>query len=169
MANFSIPNSSLANGRISTMSSRRSRKQNRQPHFSVSVVRRLAFSPQKQHQVLHVESVLSRRAALQSALRARKIQSVIRSRADGTGETEGKAAMGSSERVGRRASFNRQSAIRRVKGAWWPSRSSKPSSPCKWRGRFDSYPLRLLIFDFRLPIADCHIATALRAVQQRRR
>ena len=34
------------------------------------------------------------------------------------------------------------SAIRRVKGAWWPSRSSKPSSPRKWRGRFDSYPLR---------------------------
>ena len=30
----------------------------------------------------------------------------------------------------------------RVKGAWWPSRSSKPSSPRKWRGRFDSYPLR---------------------------
>jgi len=36
-----------------------------------------------------------------------------------------------------------QSAIGRVKGAWWPSRSSKPSSPRKWRGRFDSYPLRL--------------------------
>ena len=35
------------------------------------------------------------------------------------------------------------SAIRRVKGAWWPSRSSKPSSPRKWRGRFDSYPLRV--------------------------
>jgi hypothetical protein len=46
------------------------------------------------------------------------------------------------------------SAIRRVKGAWWPSRSSKPSSPRKSRGRFDSYPLRLFIFDFRLPIAD---------------
>ncbi len=38
---------------------------------------------------------------------------------------------------------------RRVKGAWWPSRSSKPSSPCKWRGRFDSYPLRLCRFDGR--------------------
>ena len=58
------------------------------------------------------------------------------------------------------------SAIRRVKGAWWPSRSSKPSSPRKWRGRFDSYPLRLIIFDCRLPIADCHVATALRAVQE---
>ena len=31
----------------------------------------------------------------------------------------------------------------RVKGAWWPSRSSKPSSLRKWRGRFDSYPLRI--------------------------
>ena len=34
------------------------------------------------------------------------------------------------------------SALRRVKGAWWPSRSSKPSSSRKCRGRFDSYPLR---------------------------
>src|SRR5436190_14351048 len=81
--------------------------------------------------------------------------SAIRSRADGIGETEGKAAMGSSERVGQRASFNPQSAIRRVKGAWWPSRSSKPSLPRKWRGRFDSYPLRQIIFDCRLSIADC--------------
>jgi hypothetical protein len=47
------------------------------------------------------------------------------------------------------------SAIRRVKGAWWPSRSSKPSSPRKWRGRFDSYSLRLFICDCRLPICDC--------------
>ena len=45
----------------------------------------------------------------------------------------------------------------RVKGAWWPSRSSKPSSPRKWRGRFDSYPLRQIIFDFRLPIVDCRL------------
>src|SRR5215472_7630361 len=34
----------------------------------------------------------------------------------------------------------------RVKGAWWPSRSSKPSSSrLAGRGRFDSYPLRDLI------------------------
>ena len=40
-----------------------------------------------------------------------------------------------------------QSAIRRVKGAWWPSRSSKPLSirqPLD-RGRFDSYPLRQIL------------------------
>jgi hypothetical protein len=45
--------------------------------------------------------------------------------------------------------------FRRVKGAWWPSRSSKPLSVRKSRGRFDSCPLRLLISDFRLPIFDC--------------
>ena len=32
---------------------------------------------------------------------------------------------------------------RRVKGVWWPSRSSKPLSVGNGRGRFDSYPLRL--------------------------
>ena len=31
----------------------------------------------------------------------------------------------------------------RVKGAWWPSRSSKSPSVPNDRGRFDSYPLRL--------------------------
>ena len=30
----------------------------------------------------------------------------------------------------------------RVKGAWWPPRSSKPSSVGNGRDRFDSYPLR---------------------------
>ena len=35
------------------------------------------------------------------------------------------------------------SSFWRVKGAWWPSRSSKPSSSrLAGRGRFDSYPLR---------------------------
>ena len=32
--------------------------------------------------------------------------------------------------------------FRRVKGAWWPSRSSKSPSVLTDRGRFDSYPLR---------------------------
>jgi hypothetical protein len=35
--------------------------------------------------------------------------------------------------------------FRRVKGAWWPSRSSKPSSVGNGRGRFDSYPLRVFL------------------------
>ncbi len=34
---------------------------------------------------------------------------------------------------------------RRVKGAWWPSRSSKSPSTRKSRGRFDSYPFRPLL------------------------
>ena len=38
--------------------------------------------------------------------------------------------------------FLRDSSSRRVKGAWWPSRSSKSPSTRKSRGRFDSYPLR---------------------------
>ena len=48
------------------------------------------------------------------------------------------------------------SESRRVKGAWWPSRSSKPLSVRHppGRGRFDSYPLRLFIFDFRFSISD---------------
>src|ERR1700730_1958303 len=74
MANYSIPNSTPAIGRISTPLSRRSRKQN-----NLFAIR------------------------------------------------------------------NPQSAIRRVKGAWWSSRSSKPLSVphTRDRGRFDSYPLRL--------------------------
>ena len=48
------------------------------------------------------------------------------------------------------------SSFRRVKGAWWPSRSSKPLSIRQppGRGRFDSYPLRQFNFDFRLAIVD---------------
>jgi hypothetical protein len=49
-----------------------------------------------------------------------------------------------------------------VKGAWWPSRSSKPSSPRKWRGRFDSYPLRLSI-----SISDFAVAAAVSAASNR--
>src|SRR5262249_3845217 len=46
---------------------------------------------------------------------------------------------------------------RRVKGAWWSPRSSKPSSPrLAGRARFDSYPLRRIIFECRLPIVECH-------------
>ena len=44
--------------------------------------------------------------------------------------------------------------FRRVKGAWWPPRSSKPPSVGNGRDRFDSYPLRQLIFDFRFSIFD---------------
>ena len=122
MANCSIPNSSPASGRISTRSLRRSRKQNSQRRTSVSVLRRSTFSVRKRRQVRHVESVLwpRRVGALQSELHTRTIRRWT-------------------------SYFERWefSSIRRVKGAWWPSRSSKPSSPRKCRGRFDSYPLRI--------------------------
>src|SRR5262249_24358910 len=142
MTNCSIPNLSPASGRISTKSLKRSRRQNSQLRASFSVLRGCA---QKRRRVRYGEAVLWQTATLQSALPARKIQSAIGSRADGIGEAEGKAAMGSGERAGQRASFNRRPAVRRVKGAWWPSRSSKPlSSRLAGRGRFDSYPLRQL-------------------------
>src|SRR6266511_5083172 len=93
MTNFSIPNSTPAIGRISTISSRRSKSLSKDFLF---------------------------------ALLAPDVVDLYQS------------AIG-----------NRKSEIGRVKGAWWPSRSSKPSSPRKWRGRFDSYPLRQLMFDGR--------------------
>src|SRR5205823_12105493 len=58
-------------------------------------------------------------AALQGALRARKVRRRTLDVGHSTFSSSG-----------------------RVKGAWWPSRSSKPSSPSNWRDRFDSYPLR---------------------------
>jgi hypothetical protein len=117
MANCSIPNSSPANGRTLTRSSRLSKKLNKRASFQFPLVTRCASHFEKR-----------RHAA---ALRAQKIRRWM--------FDVGCSAFSSS---------------RRVKGAWWPSRSSKPSSSRKWRGRFDSYPLRQIIFDFRLPIVD---------------
>jgi hypothetical protein len=50
--------------------------------------------------------------------------------------------------------------IRRVKGAWWPSRSSKPLSipHMQGRDRFDSYPLRQMEFDVRFLMFDLRSA-----------
>jgi hypothetical protein len=84
-------------------------------------------------------------------------ESETRSRTDRIGET----AIGDGERAGGRPTFNRRFAIWRVKGAWWSSRSSKPlSSRLTGRGRFDSYPLRLIIFDFRFSIFDCRLQSS---------
>ena len=153
MANCSIPNSSPASGRISTRSLRRSRRQNSEPIACTSVNRGWWLDVRKRRQVRHGESVLWRTAALQSALRARKIR---------------RWTLDSLPRFSfygvERWEF---SAIRRVKGAWWPSRSSKPSSPRKWRGRFDSYPLRLFICDCRFPIADCFGARRMISIANR--
>ena len=122
MANCSIPSSIRANGRISTRSSTRLRKRNSHRTASDLTIFRWDSS----------------------------VGSQIRRRTDGIGETEGKPAIGGGERAGKHWSFNRESAIWRVKGAWWPSRSSKPlSSRLTGRGRFDSYPLRQTTLDFR--------------------
>jgi hypothetical protein len=113
MANCSIPNSIPANGRISTRSSRRSRKR------SSKAARYEALSPTKAVGPWSSGFFNAQRSTLKAQ---RSIQTVESWALD----------------VGRSAF----SSIWRVKGAWWPSRSSKPSSSRKWRGRFDSYPLR---------------------------
>jgi hypothetical protein len=121
MAKCSIPNSTPATGRISTTSSRRSK--------NISNERRI-FSPTLGLTHSVELKPLSLFNAQRSTLNAQR----------------------PIERVGRwmldieRWAF---SVFRRVKGAWWPSRSSKPSSPRKRRGRFDSYPLRHFKFDGR--------------------
>ena len=124
MANYSIPNSTPAIGRISTPLSRRSRKQNN------SVARR---GPSNLAAV--TESGASRLFNPQ-----RSIQSVGRWMSD---RLRAKAFG-----VARLLAICRSWAFsfcRRVKGAWWSSRSSKPLSVphTRDRGRFDSYPLRL--------------------------
>jgi hypothetical protein len=125
MANCSIPSFKPANGRISTTSSRPSKKQNRIGARYEALRSTRAIGPRS----------LGFFNAQCSTLNAqRPIQTVESWPLD----------------VGRSVF----SSIRRVKGAWWPSRSSKPSLPRKWRGRFDSYPLRHLIFECRVPIVD---------------
>jgi hypothetical protein len=126
MANCSIPNSIPAIGRTSTPSSRRSRKQ------SSTAARCEPFTL-----TAIIESWIP---ALFNAQRL-TLNTEHSTRAIGCW------ALG----VGRWAF----SASWRVKGAWWPSRSSKPLSVSytRDRGRFDSYPLRFLIFDFDFQFA----------------
>ena len=106
MANCSIPNSSLANGRISTRSLRQSRRRN---------------NP----------------AAGFDALRLTGIAGFNLSRLSNAQRSIHKVRLSMLDIGSWKFSFSR-----RVKGAWWSSRSSKLSSPRKWRDRFDSYPLR---------------------------
>jgi hypothetical protein len=157
MANCSIPNFKPANGRISTISSRQLRKRNSQETASVFVISRWDSSVQRRRQGI----------ALQSALRARRIQSAIGDRQPRRkiAETEAKAATASGERA--RATSEFRSAIWRVKGAWWPSRSSKPSSSRKWRGRFDSYPLRAFLqFPVAVSLCETYASPTRRRLQQ---
>jgi hypothetical protein len=127
MANCFIPNSTPATGRTSTTSSRRSRRLNSTTPLgeaiSLTAVTELSirkvFNAQR-------STPMNREQAFNAQ---RSIQTVGRWTLDACSRFIG---------VGR-LTF---SFYGRVKGAWWPSRSSKPSSPSKRRGRFDSYPLR---------------------------
>jgi hypothetical protein len=122
MANCSIPSSTPAIGRISTPSSRRSRKQNNATSISLQAIAPWPLG------FFNVQlSTLNAQYSIQ---------------------TVGRWMLG----VERWAFFSW-----RVKGAWWSSRSSKPLSVphTRGRGRFDSYPLRHSIFDFRFAICDC--------------
>jgi hypothetical protein len=124
MANCSIPNSTPPTGRTLTTSLRRSRKpSSAAAFFSKAITLAKAIG----------SWTLRFFNAQRSTLNAqRSIQPV------------GRWMLG----VGRWAfSFSR-----RVKGAWWSSRSSKPLSVphTRDRGRFDSYPLR---FFAEVPVA----------------
>ena len=147
MANCSIPSSSPASGRISTKSSRPSRKPN---SASTSFFAALSLTKNTRRARLSFFNVQrpTPKAFASKALNARRSIHGVESCALDV------------RRWG-------VSSIRRVKGAWWPSRSSKPlSSRLTGRGRFDSYPLRRRIFELRLSIFDCSVATAPRAVRR---
>jgi hypothetical protein len=110
MAKSSIPNSTPANGRISTLSLLRSRRQKPED---------LSGTQQRRNRIQEANAGEDRRRASSSA-RSRVFNSCF-------------------------PAFLRDiSSSRRVKGAWWPSRSSKSLSVPNDRGRFDSYPLRLI-------------------------
>jgi hypothetical protein len=116
MTNCSIPNWTRATGRTSTPSSRPLRKQNSEPAcFSEVIILSHAIGPWA------IRFFNTQRSTFKAQ---RSIQIVGRW----------------SLVVGRWAF----SSFGRVKGAWWPSRSSKPLSVShtRDRGRFDSYPLR---------------------------
>ena len=124
MANCSIPSWIPATGRILTTSSRRSRKLSKRTRVRFFFVRRWEFKSDVKF------STANPSCGGPPYSKARFVREKIR------------RWMLDVERplaIYRSWAF---SSSGRVKGAWWPSRSSKPSSPRKWRGRFDSYPLR---------------------------
>jgi hypothetical protein len=129
MANCSIPNSTPATGRTSTPSSRRSRNLSEPARIGFSLVGRVEFKSGVKPP--HSKACFARERIRRWAL---SLQSAIRN---------------SRSPIRNALTLHYSNIPRRVKGAWWPSRSSKPSSPRKWRGRFDSYPLRQIMFDGR--------------------
>ena len=141
MANCSIPNSILANGRTSTTSLRQSKKRNSKASRceAFALTKAILCWPFRffNAQPAFAKLRRGRRSTLNSeSFREQAAQRLIRPVGRWVLDVE-------------RWTF---SSSRRVKGAWWPSRSSKSSSSRKWRGRFDSYPLRHSISDFRLAI-----------------
>ena len=146
MANCSIPNSTPASGRISTRSLKRSKKQNNRTGLAFPVLDTRSRS---------IAAFLARAACLG----VRRLDATFERRTSNSGHRPSKCQLHGEEHHNfghwkldvRRSTF---SFFRRVKGAWWPSRSSKPSSSRKWRGRFDSYPLRHFISHLRFSSAD---------------
>ena len=131
MANYSIPNSTLAIGQTSTPWSRQSRRQN---SASASFFAALSLTKTIRPRTFSFFNVQ------RSTLNAQhSIQTVGRWMLD----------------------VERWTLLLfgRVKGAWWSSRSSKPLSVphIRDRGRFDSYPLRLN--NCALSSADCGVRT----------
>ena len=131
MANCSIPNSILANGRTSTTSLRQSKKRNSKASRceAFALTKAILCWPFRffNAQPAFAKLRRGRRSTLNSeSFREQAAQRLIRPVGRWALDVE-------------RWTF---SSSRRVKGAWWPSRSSKPSSSRKCRGRFDSYPLR---------------------------
>jgi len=148
MANYSIPNSTPAIGRISTPSSRQSRKQNN----SVARDGPVSLRPV-------AEFGASRPFNPQRSIRRVRRWMLDRLLAKASG-------------VERLLAIYRSWAFPfcgRVKGAWWSSRSSKQLSVphTRNRGRFDSYPLRQIFLAgslrrdaFRIRKARRHSAVA---------
>jgi four helix bundle protein len=136
MANYSIPNSTPAIGRISTPLSRRSRKQNN----SVARCGPLSLRAVAGSGAPRPPSAQRPTPSAQRSIQTPESWMLDRLLAKAFG-VKGWAF----------------SFYWRVKGAWWSSRSSKPLSVphTRDRGRFDSYPLRLS----RLRIAECHYTT----------
>jgi hypothetical protein len=123
MANCSIPNSIPATGRILTSSSRRLKKRNNRPILFLA-----AFSLANATHCWTLRFFNAQHSTCNSErFREQAAQRSI--------HPVGRWTLGG----GRWAFFS----LRRVKGTWWSSRSSKLlSSRLAGRGRFDSYPLR---------------------------
>jgi hypothetical protein len=118
MANYSIPNSTPATGRTLTRSSRRSKKRDNATRSFTEASRLVKAAPLQAQRLFNAQ-----RSTL-------NIQCSIQTPGRWTLDVELWAF-----------------SFRRVKGAWWPSRSSKPlSSRLAGGGRFDSYPLRRFFY-----------------------